>query len=620
MTIIKKDLIFFYIPNFLVSLSAIIILFFLSLKLKQKIFKLKNTKKYILNNGFLKNVFVLSIVLIFILNIFFNNSLTNITSVFLYYSLIFLAILAGSILILKKPNFNELDDTYKQYSHKKIFYSSFILITIIFILLKLLLPLFNTSSYVDEYFHILSGISFFQTKHFAFFTSDFKDYSRGEYVSFFVGLLFLIFKKSLYVAKLLPAIIGILNYFLLYKISKSFLNNKFYIILLLILYTISPWVIFNHFFIRFFVFYELFFLALIYSFTLIINNLSNRKYYFIGWAILLLVNTINWFFSNDNGKYFILLTTLVFLIYFFIKIFKVRSENKIINLLNNSSFKLLCISAGSFIMFFLLNIPEKISMINDGILKFGSSNQQFNYYSFFLNFNPILTILFIILFFNFYVLKKDLEKIIILIISSILLLLFSFNIQIQAVRIILFLLPIFYLSACISLERINYFLNKKEIILILILILSSLILNYPKSFFKQIGLKNEVVMHKYDEVGKFLSTSCKNKHIYILNHEPQIFYLYLKDNYSIFYVQTDMLLDDSRFYLDKNKQFNLVFENIKVINNPQEIKKIINIKNNCIAMNDNFENNWRYIEKNEFLKIQNSYKYNDFGEYKVYSN
>ena len=76
------------------------------------------------------------------------------------------------------------------------------------------MPIVYTGSYIDEYAHILSGSELFETGHFAEIYKG-EYYNRGAYVSFLVGLFFKLFGQTLFVAKIVPAIIGIINLLLL---------------------------------------------------------------------------------------------------------------------------------------------------------------------------------------------------------------------------------------------------------------------------------------------------------------------------------------------------------------------------------------------------------------------
>jgi hypothetical protein len=100
-----------------------------------------------------------------------------------------------------------------------------VLIIIIFIGIKIGMPLIYAGSYIDEYNHIFSGIEFFKTGHFAELRLD-NQYVRGLPVSVIGGLFMVLFGKTIFIAKMVPAIIGIINFFLLYLIAKRVIKRN----------------------------------------------------------------------------------------------------------------------------------------------------------------------------------------------------------------------------------------------------------------------------------------------------------------------------------------------------------------------------------------------------------
>jgi hypothetical protein len=133
-----------------------------------------------------------------------------------------------------------------------------ILVSIVFISIRLAMPIKFDGSYIDEYWHITSGISLFESTDYAYFYNDGEPYKRGPLMSLWVGFWLAIFGKSILVAKFAPISIGITNYFLFLYLSTKLIDRRRFQILSLLLYTFSPWCIFNHFYIRMYVVYELF--------------------------------------------------------------------------------------------------------------------------------------------------------------------------------------------------------------------------------------------------------------------------------------------------------------------------------------------------------------------------
>ena len=139
----------------------------------------------------------------------------------------------------KRPRFPNNIDWY--------FWAPFAAIAVWFIYSRIDLPLTLSGSYIDEYQHIISGMHYFENGTFAQFYSDEAQYLRGSYVSFLAGLFILLFGKSILVAKVIPATLGILNFFMVSFIARKVIAGKKYYFLFLFLYTVSPYTVFNHF-------------------------------------------------------------------------------------------------------------------------------------------------------------------------------------------------------------------------------------------------------------------------------------------------------------------------------------------------------------------------------------
>jgi len=298
------------------------------------------------------------------------------------------------------------------YIQKCFFSITFILITTLFIFIKIWLPIIYSGSYIDETIHLLSGFEFFKTGHFSqLYYGQF--YNRGAYVSFIVGLFFKLFGQSIYVAKLVPAIVGVINYFLSIFIAQRFIKKKFYILLFALIYTLNPWTIFNQFYIRIYVFYELFLLLTICLFLNLLKNIKIKKFNYILINIfsIIFLNAINILFSSDSGLYLILLANLCFSVYvYFLYI------DKIIQKLKLTKFNLVKYFLPILIIlvfFFLLNIPSKISGLFNSNLMF-STPENFKYSYYFFN-RYILFSIFFLLSLNFLSIYNLTDSVIIII-------------------------------------------------------------------------------------------------------------------------------------------------------------------------------------------------------------
>jgi len=367
----------------------------------------------------------------------------------------------------------------------------FVLIAIIFIGIKIGMPIVYTGSYVDEYNHIMSGMEFFDKGHFAEVYHG-SYYMRGAYVSFLVGLFMYLFGQTIFVAKMLPATIGIINFFLLYAISRKLIKRKPYILLLMLIYTISPWIIFNHFYIRMFVFYELFLLSItLVSLKLIeVIRKRDKNKIWIYSGIFIIINFINYFFSYDSGKYLIFLFSGLFALYLYLFEIKFSKRKKFILLV-----------LGVIILFFLFDVSSKVGFLIDADLQFTSpDNLKYDYY--FFNLNLIFSILFI----SSIALIRKMKSKEFFIISSFLLLFLVHMVSskdLQLLRGIMYLFPAYYMLSVFSISRIG--MKKLSILLVTLMLLVVLINNYPDDYWDGPYIEEEAFYIDYEKAYKYIS-------------------------------------------------------------------------------------------------------------------
>ncbi len=499
-----------------------------------------------------------------------------------------------------------------------------LIIALIFIVIKIGMPIVYTGSYIDEYNHILSGIEFFETSHFAEIYHG-SYYTRGAHVSVLVGFLMFLFGQTIFVAKMLPATLGIICFFLLYKISKNVFTNKNYILLLLGVYTLIPWFIFNHFYIRMYVFYEFFILFLTLLFILIIQNIKNIKNLSIYGGITLISLAIIYFFSNDSGMYMVLLYALFFIIYiFFFEIQSIPIKNKIYQFISNN-----LILKASFLFTFLLCVFlyfDGLDLFNRlilGSVQF-SSGMDYKYDNLFFNLNHPFTIFFllspIIIF-----LKKINIYIKLIIFSSLILFFLHLNSSsdLQMTRVIIYFLPLFYLISISVFSRIPIVYKNKFIFVSVLLLLGlSIYANYPNNFFlKGPYIPSEIRYKDYKKTTNYLLKNY-NKNFKVVTHIPHMILFY--DNKGIIKKENIFLLRDKKgaFHISslKYKKGNNIFYTASdsiVITESMMLKNLI-IENDVILVLDNgFYNSWTSIESQELIKSKFK-KQEEFKELTVY--
>ncbi len=104
-----------------------------------------------------------------------------------------------------------------------------------FITVKFAVPTVFSGSYLDEYWHLVSGITLFEEGYLPRFYYYQKEYDRGSFVTWTAGIYLWLFGKTIFVAKLVPLSIGVLNFFLAAYLSHKAIRQKKYRILFLLI-------------------------------------------------------------------------------------------------------------------------------------------------------------------------------------------------------------------------------------------------------------------------------------------------------------------------------------------------------------------------------------------------
>ena len=311
-----------------------------------------------------------------------------------------------------------------------------------YIVLTVGIALHYHGSYIDEYLNVISGLHFFSTGRFAQFTPGVA-YYRGALISLLVGLEQIVFGPSLTGAKSIPAIIGLINFVLLFLIARRTLRRET-IPLLLVGYALSPLVLVNHFYIRFFVLYECVLLVLTYLFLRIQRTIPFRRLLLIGACIgAAVIGTL------DLGVYFAIFPAVATVGLLFL--FEPEALGLRLHYLVRIGTVLLLLLVGSIVF----DLPLRVWMVFFDTLasppKFG-----FNYVWYFLEVGLPVTLFF---FFGIALLVREKrersERIALYYFVSVLVLFLLHLISsknIQVIRAVLYFLPLYYLVAYKGLE------------------------------------------------------------------------------------------------------------------------------------------------------------------------
>lgn len=622
--IISKNVLSFYIYGNLFILLNIIVFGFLFYANFNVIFKIIKDKFYSYKLGFISIIFfVISITILILIEFLYGNEsffhfseLKNI--ILIIQKILFFCSLFSLCVIIFTNKHNDKVNNF-DISKRKFVYL-FIVITTLFVTLKLIFPLIFPGLYGDELYHIYSALDYSKLGKFPQFYINQGYYNRGIDITILVTVLFKIFGPSIYFAKLVPAIIGLIDYFLIYKISKKLEFKNWAIILLLLIYSVSNWIILNHFYIRMYVIYEFSILSITLT-SLYIHYFINKnelKKLIFSLIIFTMLFAQNFFLSNDDGKELINIYSLIILTYFFLfEIHKLNVTGKIRSIFNlNIKKKVLLLMFIFTCIIVPFNFVGKINALLFGVFPITSSI-NYKYSNFFMNFNGIFTIFFLCSI--FYVLKKD--KFSFIYIGA----LFLFTLHnissqdLQITRAILYLVPLFYIvSIKVFSELKIHFLIKLFFILLLFI---SIFNSYPKNFFISPSIPSEVNMQyqDYKSIYTFTENFCRDSIIYSLVYVSAASDLYGINNIKIFYPYKYAAKDIS-FYFDKDSNiYKTSYKNLSIYDSDEKLISQYYIdKPSCLLYP---KNNQAVFDKTSVNNLIKLYKYSiDFDNISIYYN
>jgi hypothetical protein len=562
---------------------------------------------------------------------FLNNIVTFLKTYLLPISII--SITFGFFLFYRNHENVNLEIEKNKEKHKFKNFISILIIFSIFLSIRFFFILKYPGNFADDWQHIIAGSTFFENGHFHRINTQFENgYMRGAYVSFTVAVFFYLFGKTLFVAKLIPVLIGSINFLLFYFISKKLFKNNLFIYLGLLIFAFNPWSIFNHIYIRTYVFFELFLLLSIFIFIKILDAIKKNKnkaliIYFI---ILALINYLNWFWSYDTGKYTILIANLVGLSYlFFFEIQKIKFGKKDfltreISYIKNLSFaKKFYLWFSLSIVFLLVNIKKIKWTLNAEAPAFRSDK---GYFEFFFETNVYLMLFFILSILFIFKTKNTYSRIVFFVGVLLLMVHFSLNSSLQVIRGILYFIPLFLLISVYSLNILfKIILNKKnylKYLLFFIIIPFGLVINiknnFPEDFFS-VGpsIKHEVGYADYSKTYQYIKENLPNKKILQADYNimAELFFD-LKTSYKI---DLNNTLENSYTH-EYNKTLGKNFQiptQTPVIIKKEEFYDFVKNNEVCIVTRPISEERfftpetWSFLEKNLKKKVS----YNTFSIY-----
>lgn len=496
-------------------------------------------------------------------------------------------------------------------------------IFILFLSVRLYMFTFDCS-FGDEYRHIISGMHLFEHREFPTINNHNEPYTRGAQMSFLIGFYMLIFGQTMTVAKLVPITLGTLNFLMLHQISKSFLSNKALRLIYLLVFSLCSWTILNHFFIREYVFAEFSIILVLFLGLKIYDCLKPPIQKSRILLYLLLITSLTLINCNYSGRGVKEIAPIIF-ISLLIGLFFLSPpsfKNQFFTFLTNHMGK----KAIKFITAVILILPIALIFLNLNWFlgnfhwltqaTMRPSTHQLGFDGFFLNINLIFTVLSLLSFF-IVLLLKDAKKMLLFITIYPMLLLHKISSEdLQIIRGMMYIFPLFFLSAFLALEKLLKLKPKKIIYAITFLVIFSflpiLYKNYELVFLNRTfpGIPGEMSQgdyrKKYTWKSKYLGDYTVFAAEYLIAYES--FYDFKYD------YKLDFLNRSSNYAVDKEGIKRHPFTNTEIITEFEVFKNITQQEKSCVVYKgfsrEHFlgqEADW-YI-KNNFDKVAEGASY-----------
>lgn len=394
-----------------------------------------------------------------------------------------------------------------------------ILVSVLFVLIRLAVPIIFDGSYIDEYWHITSGVSLFESTDYAYFYNHGRPYDRGLLMSLWVGFWMALFGKSLLVAKLAPVSFGIINYFLFLYLSIKLIDKRRFQILLLLLYTLSPWSIFNHSYIRMYVVYELFLLIIMVLGYKMYNAMrdGNQKNVALLLSLVAVLNVVNQITNTDPGKYILPIASAVMLASLFIYEFnsepnRIRGLFSMVSgsiLLSTRIYRTVVVIIIAALAFMLLDAGSMIEYLMNAQLTYPSSPGK-KYIWLFWEKNGIVTIFFVLAVATFWQNNNGFEKVILPVAGVVFLIHILSSADLQIIRGVMYFFPLYYIVAVIGVSKVRYPSDWTWYIVIGSTFLIATITNVQKSYIRWPRVTSEIHYIEYAKLYDSVIENCRD--------------------------------------------------------------------------------------------------------------
>lgn len=487
------------------------------------------------------------------------------------------------------------------------------------------------STYSDEYNHLVSGESIVNGEGLPVLNMYFNGsgYLKGSPMSYIVALLFSLLGVSIESAKLAPIFLGAINLTIVYSLSLQFMKSNIVRIFSLLLFILNPLLIFNHFYIRHYVFLEFSLLLTVLMFSRICYSGKSTLHKSLTYILcIIFINIINFFLMYDLTRYIVPFATLIGILFFFMfKKINIFTNNKIVRFMNALSpqkrfLSLIIIFMTIFIV--LLPFYNFTPLIENFFLaETNSSSSHYNFSNLFFGFYSFFFIFFIIGLFSTIFSKKN-ENLLqtYFICSSLLIIHFFSGESMQLLRAMIYILPLFFLLSAYGFENFISLFKEKilRILFVCIFLITSIsIFNNDMTLTKDYGFPSvpkEITPIEYSDLYEYIK---ENLDDYLI-----IYVGYNNQRETFFGVKSDYKLDLKKSYLDhyavyydtSDNSYRQYYTDTKIITTRQDFINIFSKQKTCLILADFYND---FLPNSDVYRIKKSFKLRkDFDGFSIY--
>ena len=357
---------------------------------------------------------------------------------------------------------------------------------ILFLGPRLWLVLHTSGSFVDEYWHLVSATDLLEHGHLGDFDTS-PTYKRGAFLSVWLAGWISILGKSVAAAKISVLLFGLGSFVAVVSVARHEIEHRSVLLLLGAMLALSPWLIFDHIYIRMYVFYEFVtclcvWLLHVYCRRIDSNEAVRRPYRILIWIAAIL--TVLLLTSFDSGAYAPALVVGLMLGFLF-----VFHPNYLLSLgripgavaLASPARRLVVLILLAGIGVLALDIWPKVQALLSGDMEYGASRGQ-NYRIFLFEENAVVSTLMGVSVLTMPWARSPFLRALIVSVA----LVFGIHLltadKAQVLRGIFYLLPLYYFVAALALDQMRFPKAAPAILAFALAIAYSFMDQYPRDF------------------------------------------------------------------------------------------------------------------------------------------